>query len=53
MLPKEGFQIDSSLMALSANEETTKGASANHSAASKYQFGTPSKACPPSPSVMA
>ena len=36
----EGFQNDSSLMTLSANEETTEGPSANHNAASKYQFET-------------
>ena len=37
-----GFQIDSGHMALSANEETNDRASANHSAASKYQFEFPS-----------
>ena len=31
-------------MALSANELTTKRASANHSTATKYQFEIPSKA---------
>ena len=39
-LTKEEFQIDYGLMTLSANEKTTKRASANHSAASKYQFET-------------
>ena len=36
----EGFQNDSSLMTLSANEETTEGTSVNHNATSKYQFET-------------
>ena len=38
-----GFQIDASSMTLSANEVTTERASANHSAALKYQFVNPSE----------
>ena len=35
---QEAFQIDSGSMALSANEQATQNASANHSAAYKNQF---------------
>ena len=38
---KEGFQIDSGYMVLSANEELSERVSANHSAAWKNQFETP------------
>ena len=37
------FQIDFGQIALSANEETTERASANHNAAWKNQFETPSQ----------
>ena len=40
---KEGFQIDSGQMALSANHDMTERASTNHSAACKNQFETPCK----------
>ena len=42
IIDKVGFQNDSGWMVLSANEERTERASANHSVASKYQFETPS-----------
>ena len=40
-MAQAGFQIDSDKMGLSANEDTTERASANHSGASKKQFEIP------------